>query len=59
MLEWLFAGGPTMVPLALASVLALTLIFERLLALRSERVLPSTVAPPWCPLRWPPCWPSP
>ena len=30
MLEWLFAGGPTMVPL-LASVLA-SLIFERLLA---------------------------
>lgn len=43
MLEWLFAGGPTMVPLALASVLALTLIFERLLALRSERVLPAAL----------------
>ena len=32
-----------MVPLALASVLALTLIFERLLALRSERVLPAAL----------------
>ena len=43
MLEWFLAGGPTMVPLALASVLALTLIFERLLALRVERVLPAAL----------------
>jgi biopolymer transport protein ExbB len=43
MLEGFLAGGPTMVPLLLASVLALTLIFERLLALRTERVLPAAL----------------
>ena len=40
MLELLQQGGPTMLPLGLASVLALGLIFERLYALRTARVLP-------------------
>ena len=40
MLELLQQGGPTMLPLGLASVLALALIFERLYALRTARVLP-------------------
>jgi len=43
MLELLQQGGPTMLPLGLASVLALALVFERLYALRSPRVLPPTL----------------
>ncbi len=41
MIEYLWAGGPVMVPIGLCSVIALAVFLERLWALRRERVIPS------------------
>jgi len=38
--EYLVAGGPVMIPIALCSVIALAAFFERLWSLRRERVIP-------------------
>lgn len=43
MLEFLLRGGPVMIPLALCSVLASVITFERLLALRRSRVIPREI----------------
>lgn len=40
LIDYLWAGGPVMVPIALSSVLALAAFFERLWALRPSRVAP-------------------
>jgi biopolymer transport protein ExbB len=40
MFETLMAGGPVMIPIGLASVVALAVFLERLWALRRDRVLP-------------------
>lgn len=40
MLQYLWAGGPVMIPIALCSVIALAAFFERIVALRSSRVVP-------------------
>ena len=40
MLEYLWAGGPVMIPIALCSIVALAAFFERLVALRRGRVAP-------------------
>jgi biopolymer transport protein ExbB len=42
MLDWLVKGGPVMVPILGGSILALAIFFERLWALRRERVVPDT-----------------
>jgi biopolymer transport protein ExbB len=39
-LQYLWAGGPVMIPIALCSVIALAAFFERIVALRSSRVVP-------------------
>lgn len=45
MFDWLVKGGPVMIPLALLSIVALAIIFERLWALRPARFLdPAQVA---------------
>ncbi|MBA2320493.1 MAG: MotA/TolQ/ExbB proton channel family protein [Deltaproteobacteria bacterium] len=41
-IEYIRSGGPVMVPILLASVVAVATILERLWALRRERVLPSS-----------------
>lgn len=41
MFDLLKKGGPVMIPLALASILALALAIERFISLKKERVLPS------------------
>ena len=41
--EWLAAGGPVMLPLAVCSVVAVALVMERLLRLRKDSVLPTSV----------------
>ena len=43
MLEFLLRGGPVMIPLALCSVLATAITFERILALRRSRVIPREI----------------
>lgn len=43
-LEFLRSGGPVMIPIGLASVVALAAFFERLLSLRRSRVAPRAVA---------------
>lgn len=40
MIEFLVSGGPVMVPIGLASVIALAALIERLVALRRSRVVP-------------------
>lgn len=45
MFDWFVKGGPVMIPLALLSIVALAIIFERLWALRPARFLdPAQVA---------------
>lgn len=45
MFDWLVKGGPVMIPLALLSIVALAIIFERLWVLRPARFLdPAQVA---------------
>ncbi len=45
MFDWLVKGGPVMIPLALLSIVALAIIFERLWTLRPARFLdPAQVA---------------
>lgn len=44
MIEFLVSGGPVMVPIGLASVVALAAFLERLLALRRGRVAPRGLA---------------
>ncbi len=45
MFDWFIKGGPIMIPLAALSIVALTIIFERLWTLRPSRFLdPSEVA---------------
>jgi biopolymer transport protein ExbB len=39
MLEWIVQGGPVMVPLLLCSVISLSIIVERCLSLRRNRIL--------------------
>lgn len=43
MLEFLLRGGPVMIPLALCSLLATAITFERILALRRSRVIPREI----------------
>jgi len=43
MLEFLLRGGPIMIPLALSSVVAAVITFERLLALRRSKVVPREI----------------
>ncbi len=43
MLEFLARGGPVMIPLALCSLVAAAITFERLLALRRSRVIPREI----------------
>lgn len=43
LIETLVAGGPVMVPIAICSVVALATFFERLWALRRERVVPQSL----------------
>src|SRR6476619_4114616 len=38
--EMLLAGGPTMIPIALASFLMVLIVFERMISLRRRRVVP-------------------
>ena len=40
MIDYLIAGGPVMIPIAICSVLSLALIIERSLALRDVRIIP-------------------
>lgn len=40
MIEYLVAGGPIMIPIGLASIVALAAFLERLWALRQQRVVP-------------------
>jgi biopolymer transport protein ExbB len=42
-LEWFVKGGPVMYPIALCSVVALAAFFERLWALRREKVVPQAL----------------
>ncbi len=42
MLEYLWAGGPVMVPIGLCSVVAVATFLERLWSLRRERVVPTS-----------------
>ncbi|MEQ1505267.1 MAG: MotA/TolQ/ExbB proton channel family protein [Myxococcota bacterium] len=42
MIEWLMKGGPVMVPIAIASIVALAAVLERLWSLRRERVVPQS-----------------
>ena len=41
MLEYLWAGGPVMIPIGLCSIVAVATFLERSWALRRERVVPS------------------
>ena len=45
MWDLILNGGPVMVPLALASILALALALERFIALNAERVIPPQFIP--------------
>src|SRR6476646_11023075 len=38
--EMLWAGGPVMIPIALASFLMVLIVFERMISLRRRRVVP-------------------
>ncbi|NLN63097.1 MAG: MotA/TolQ/ExbB proton channel family protein [Myxococcales bacterium] len=44
-IEFLTAGGPVMIPIALGSVIALTIFLERMWALRKERIIPDDLVP--------------
>lgn len=44
MIEFLVSGGPVMIPIGLASVLALAVLLERIFALRAGRVIPGGFA---------------
>lgn len=44
MIEFLTSGGPVMIPIGLASLVALAAFFERLVSLRRSRVAPQTEA---------------
>ena len=44
MIDFLFKGGPIMVPLLLSSVIALGVVLDRIWALRGRSVLPTAVA---------------
>lgn len=44
MVEYLWAGGPVMIPIGLASVVALATFLERLFVLRRQRVVPQAFA---------------
>lgn len=44
MIEYLVAGGPVMVPIGLASVVALAAFLERMWALRRSRIVPDALA---------------
>ncbi len=41
MIDYLVAGGPVMIPIALCSVVALATFLERLWSLRSEKIIPA------------------
>ncbi|HKK72458.1 MAG TPA: MotA/TolQ/ExbB proton channel family protein [Candidatus Krumholzibacteria bacterium] len=43
MLDFLLRGGPVMIPLALCSILASVITFERILALRRSKVVPREI----------------
>lgn len=40
MIDYLIAGGPVMIPIAICSVLSLAIIIERSLAMRDSRIIP-------------------
>lgn len=43
MLEFIFQGGKTMIPLVVCSLVSLTIIIERFIAMRKKKIIPSEI----------------